>query len=176
MRILIASCTVLFSLSALSSTLDLSVGDVYEGLEEINESPTGRRCMVTVNDIQKSQRGLHCLSVSLNILHPALKLVSGLKLESAITNYHRQEHPALKTCARSLDGSTSSDDIYSQDTLDLVTSPLGGAHRFGGTQFNYFLTPSSVTKSPVRTRVHVLKLFSERSIDCVGLQLRERLD
>jgi hypothetical protein len=173
----LVSCVLgLLSLSAFAGSLDVKVGDVYQGLEEINEHSTGRDCTVTVNALTKAQKGLHCYDVSLNIIHTGLKLVSDLKLQSSITNYHRSEYPALKTCALTQDGSTSSDEIYSSDTTNLVSSIFSGMHKERSTQYDYFMRISKSTKAPLETRVHVMKPLLEKNIDCVNLQLKARID
>jgi hypothetical protein len=163
------------SFSSFASSLDIKAGDVYQGLEEINEHSTGRECTVTVNSLIKSQKGFHCFDISLNIIQPGLKLVSDLKLQSSITNYHRSEYPTIKTCALTLDGSTSSDEIFSADTTNLVSSIFSGMHKERSTQYDYFLRISKSLKTPFETRVHVMKPLREINIDCVKLELRARV-
>ena len=171
------SCFLGFiTLSSFASTLDVKVGDVYQGLEEINEHQTGQACTVTVNSVTKSLKGIHCYDISLNIVHPGLKIVSDLKLQSSITNYHRNEYPQLKTCALTQDGSTSTDEIYSEDTTNLVSSIFSGMHKERSTQLDYFLRLSRLNKAPMETRVHIMKPLMEKNVDCVDLALKTRIN
>lgn len=170
MRIFLLVAISFFSFSLYAKTLVLQQGDLFEGQEYINEHATGRSCMVSVNGVTPINKGLHCYQVSLNISHQDLKLVSALILQSRVTNAHRPEYPALKSCAKTVDGDTSGDEIYSRDTELLVTDIFSGMHKQSGTRFDYMLTLSQQSKSPLRTRVHVMKTFSEKDYDCVGLK------
>jgi len=172
-KIILLVLGVLSSYS-LANTIDIKVGDTYQGYEEINEYLTGRDCAVTVNAITKSKKGMHCYNISLKIVHASMEFASDLKLQSSITNYHRSEYPTLKTCALIQNGSTSSDEIYSEDTTNLVSSIFSGMHKERSTQYDYFMRISKSTKAPFETRIHIMKPLLEKNIDCVNLQLKAR--
>lgn len=157
---------------SMAQTHSVRRGDVFIGDELYNEHKTGNICYITINGLQEApERGLHCYSIDFafaSIREDIPKEV--LKVDSRITNYHRPEYPNFKTCAMNVNGTTSGDDIYGEDTANLYNQIFGGAHSTDSVQNDYFLTLSSKSKTVVRARIHVLKTFSEYNVDCVNLQ------
>ena len=106
----------------------------------------------------------------MQVMHETLNLAVPLKVVSRITNYHRPEYPQIKTCAKTLDSRTDSDEIIGLETSNLVTDTFGGTHKDGSVQYDYFLSLDRLDKTPTRSRIHVMKLFSEVDYDCVRLE------
>lgn len=171
MRVLIMCLLFAFPFAIRAQTLFVQAGEVYQGLEEINEHRTGKTCRVHVTEVSPSPRGLHCFDVILSFKHEGLGIAEDLKLSSRVTNAHRIEYPVVKTCAKTLSGETWSDEIYSTDTANLVTDIFAGMHRERRVQYDYFLSLDSEWKTPIRTRIHVMKTLSEKNVDCVDLEL-----
>lgn len=160
--------SLIFS-QAFASSVNMASGEHYLGDEQINGKYTGNRCSVVVNKVEVSQKGLHCFKVNLHIMHQGLKVGADLDLESRVTNYHRSEYPQVKTCAKTTDGRTSTDEIYSSDTTNLMTDIFSGAHKVSRTRYDYHLSLHPADKAPFRTRIHVMKMLSEDDYDCVNL-------
>jgi hypothetical protein len=171
MRALMIGLLIAFPCISLAQTLIVQAGEVYQGIEEINEHRTGRSCRVHVKEISPSSRGLHCFNVVLSLKHQGLAIKDELSLTSRVTNAHRAEYPLVKTCAKTLNGETWSDEIYSSDTTNLVTDIFSGMYQERRVRFDYFLSLDSELKTPSRTRVHVMKSLSEKNVDCVDLEL-----
>ncbi|MCK6598293.1 MAG: hypothetical protein L6Q37_08015 [Bdellovibrionaceae bacterium] len=154
------------------SALHVNSQALYHGQELINEHPTGNICYLYVDSITKNTKGKHCYEMQVrpiftNPTHPLNN--ESLILVSQITNYHRKEYPQVKTCATSLDGKTSLDNIYGDDENQIFTPLFSTEFKSRKTQYDFFVTISSVNKMPTRTRLHQMEMFKELNIDCVNL-------
>jgi hypothetical protein len=168
---------ILFVLSmggaASAATIESNSGELYQGSEYLNEHPTGRICYVYLDYVVANPVGKHCYSLTTRPVfatdrdqHPK----DEIELRSRITNQHRPEYPGLKTCATSLDGKTSGNDIYSDQTEGIYTQFFAWAGVHDGDQYDFFLTFSPESKRPVRARLHRMNWLSEKNYDCVGMQ------
>ncbi|MBN8542495.1 MAG: hypothetical protein J0L82_19045 [Deltaproteobacteria bacterium] len=156
-----------------AAVIDVSGGELYRGEELVNERPTGGICYLYIDYVETIPKGLYCHSLTTRPVfftdrdsHPK----DEIKVMGNITNYHRPEYPALKTCAMSLDGKTSGNDIYESDDTNLYNQLFSWADKHGGYQFDFFVTFSPTTKRPSRTRLHRMNWMSEKNYDCVNLQ------
>jgi len=143
----------------------------YKGEEYYNGKPTFNSCYVIVDRVQKNEKGKHCYDVSWRYASnrtdvPKTQLI----VSSRITNYHRAEYPEIKTCAMSIDGRTSGDDIYEDDYSELVNDIFNGRLDIKRTQYHHFLSLNVSDKTLKRARIHGLKWFKEWDVDCVNLQ------
>ncbi|MFN3698020.1 MAG: hypothetical protein ACK4VO_11320 [Pseudobdellovibrio sp.] len=156
-----------------ANTINALNGDLYMGDEFVNERGTGHACYLYVDEISQQSARLHCYNLSVRPIfttdrneHPQDSLI----VQGHITNAHRSEYPKIKTCASSLDGKTSGQDIYSQDTKNIYNHLFSWAGLFNGAQYDLFVTNSSKTKQPSRVRLHKLTTLSEKNYDCVNLK------
>lgn len=163
-----------FQLSvSFAATVNSLGGELYQGQEFVNENPTGRICYLYVDAVQPAAFGQHCTTMSVRPVYATDRNIQpqdSLKVVSAVTNYHRPEYPAIKTCAMNLNGQTSGNDIYGQDDTHLYNQLLSWEDDYQGNQFSFFVTISPVTKLPVRTRLHKLNWMSETDYDCLSLK------
>lgn len=155
-----------------AAILSLKPGTVYMGKESLNERLTGNSCFITIHRVDLApEKGMHCHSVDFLFASERTDVPKEtLRVDSRVTNLHRSEYPGLRTCAMNVDGSTSGDEIYGEDTESLYNQSFGGGKNQDGTQYDYFLTVSPKTKDLVRARIHVLKILTERNFDCVRLE------
>tara|TARA_B110001454_G_scaffold219195_1_gene251386 strand:+ start:24445 stop:24975 length:531 start_codon:yes stop_codon:yes gene_type:complete len=174
MKSLILSVAVFLgiSLSQAATVSENAVG-LYQGEEHIEEQPTGRVCYLYVDYIEANPLGRHCYNLTTRPVfstdrdsHPKDEIV----VQGHVTNYHRPEYPAIKTCAMSLDGKASGNDIYGNDSTNLYNQIFSWESSHGGYRFNFFVTFSPATKLPSRTRFHRMNWMSEKDYDCVNLQ------
>lgn len=172
-KILITITISLISALSFAGTVKVRSGDLYQGEEQVNENSTGRTCYVYLDRIEQNPVGKHCYKITARPKfftdresHPQDEIVT----MSRITNAHRPEYPQFKTCASSLDGKTSGNDIYGDDESVIYTQFFAWAGDFDGNQFDFFITISPETKQPSRIRLHKLNWFSETNYDCVNLQ------
>lgn len=150
----------------------LNAQELYRGQELANENPTGNACYLYIDTIAVSKKGKHCYDITVRPIFGDSKIQlnnESLILSSRVTNYHRKEYPQIKTCATRRDGNTSLDDIYGDDTSDLVTPFFSTEFRRGRIQYSFFVTLSGSDKKPTRTRLHQMTTFKETDIDCVNL-------
>ncbi len=155
-----------------ASILNLRPGQVYMGKESLNERLTGNSCFITIHRVDLApEKGMHCHSIDFLFASERTDVPKeALRVDSRVTNLHRSEYPGLRTCAMNVDGSTSGDEIYGEDTESLYNQSFGGGKRQDGIHYDYFLTVSPKTKDLVRARIHVLKILTERNFDCVRLE------
>lgn len=152
-----------------AQTLKTYAGQTFTGKTYVNEKATGQTCHVIVNQVAaKSTFGNHCYDLEAtfgfdNSQSPAVVLAS------RVTNAHRAEYPQFKSCAASLNGLTSEQDIYNISAEDLYTPFFAAEEKVGSKQYDYFLTIDPVTKLPTRARVHVMTWFTENNYDCLNL-------
>lgn len=174
MKQLIISIVILFGVAiGLAATISENTVGLYQGEEQVNEHPTGRTCYLYIDHAEENFIGKHCYNLTTRPVfstdrdsHPQQKLV----VQGRVTNYHRPEYPAVKTCAMSLDGKTSENDIYGNDSANLYNQLFASVSQYEGYQFDFFVTFSPVTKLPSRTRLHRMNWMSEKDYDCVNLQ------
>lgn len=165
--------TLVFGFYSQSATINATASELYIGEELLDEHSTGKTCYLYVDQVNPIEKGQHCYSI---YVRPAFATdgdkmpKDGLVVSSRITNYHRSEYPSIKTCAMSLDGKTSGNDIYQSDDSKLYNDILGWNGRYNGSQFDFFVSISPVTKLPVRTRFHKLNWYSEKNYDCINLK------
>jgi hypothetical protein len=171
--ILITALLLMTGLHAYASTHNLRDRQVYIGKESYNEHLTGKNCFVTIHEvIPYPEKGLHCHKVNFQFSADRTDIPRDpLLVDSRVTNYHRPEFPQTRTCAMNVNGTTSGDEIYGEETEILYNQVFGGQQSVGGTQYDYFLTLSSTTKLAVRARIHVTQWLREYDVDCVNLEL-----
>jgi len=157
---------------AQASTQALKTGQVYMGKETLNERLTGNSCFITIQRVEPlAEKGLHCHAVEFLFASVRTDVPKdSLRVDSRITNYHRPEFPNVRTCAMNVNGTTSGNEIYGDNTEALYNQIFGGAMKQGGMQFDYFLTLSPTTKEVVRARIHIQDSMSEKGVDCVRLE------
>jgi hypothetical protein len=162
----------LLSAQANASTQNLRAGQVYMGKEAVNEHLTGNNCFITIQRVEPFlEKGLHCHSAEFLFATVREDVPKGtLRVDSRVTNYHRPEFPKVRTCAMNVNGTTSGDEIYGDDTSVLYNQIFGGSMKEGGTQYDYFLTLAPDTREAVRARVHIQETLTERDVDCVRLK------
>lgn len=157
---------------ALAETQNLKQGQVYIGHELLNERATGNSCFITIQDVRaNNEKGLYCYTA--DFLFSSVRSdvpKDTLTVDSRITNYHRPEFPKVRTCAMNVNGTTSGNEIYGEDTSVLYNQIFGGETKLSGTQFDYFLTLAPDTKQAVRARVHIIDALEEKDVDCVALE------
>lgn len=170
--ILTAAILLSSSISQAATISENTVG-LYQGEEQVNEQPTGRTCYLYVDYVETNPVGQHCYNLTTRPVfstdrdsHPKDEIV----VMGHITNFHRIEYPAVKTCAKSLDGKTSGNDIYSEDTTNIYSQLFSWEAKYGGYQFDFFVSFSPDTKRPSHTRLHRMNWLSEKDYDCVNLQ------
>lgn len=158
---------------AMAETSNVKPGQVYIGKETYNEHSTGKICYVTIQGAQAiPAKGLYCNNIEFQFNSVREDLPKDiLSVDSRITNYHRPEFPQVRTCAMNVNGTTSGNEIYGEDTSLLYNQIFGGSHSVGSTRYDYFLTLSSNKKLAVRARIHVMQSFNEYDVDCVNLEL-----
>ncbi len=158
---------------ASAQTQQLKAGQIYMGKEAVNEHATGNNCFISVHEVMPySDKGLHCYSAVFDFNSVREDMPKQpLKVDSRVTNYHRPEFPKVRTCAMNVDGTTSGNEIYGEDTTLLYNQIFGGDLQVGGTMFDFFLTLDPVKKTAIRARVHVRKTFDEYDVDCTNLEL-----
>jgi hypothetical protein len=154
-------------------TINSQNGDLYQGDEYVNEQATGKTCYLYVDYIDVNPVGKYCYNLTTRPvfstdrnIHPKDEIV----VMGHITNFHRPEYPKIKTCAMSLDGKTSGNDIYGDDDTTLYNQLFSWEGNFNGNQFDFFVTLSADTKKPSRTRLHRMNWMSETDYDCLNLQ------
>lgn len=164
---------ILLTSSALAQTNYLEQSTVYRGVEAVNEHTTGSYCYVTISRVYEIDKGQHCYSSDVILSTHTDTGINNqvVNLNTRITNYHRREYPHKKTCAIGTDGTSYRDDIYSHETEGIYNKIFAGTHKEGSTQFDYFLTVHPDTKLASRFRVHILKPWLEKDIDCINLKL-----
>lgn len=167
---LIISLTTTF---ASATTVKVQSGDLYQGEEQVNEKSTGRSCYVYLDRIENNPVGKYCYNLTARPkfftdreIHPQDEITT----QSRITNAHRPEYPQFKTCATSLDGKTSGNDIYGDDDSLIYTQFFAWAGDYNGNSFDFFITIAPETKQLSRIRLHKINWFSETNYDCVELQ------
>jgi len=174
MKISILTVAILLSVSmSQAATISENTVGLFQGEEQVNEQPTGRACYLYVDYVEVNPVGRHCYNLTTRPVfstdrdsHPKDEIV----VQGHITNYHRPEYPTVKTCAMSLDGKTSGDDIYGTDATNLYNQLFSWEGQHRGYQFDFFVTFSPTTKLPSRTRLHRMNWLSEKNYDCVNLQ------
>lgn len=174
MRNAILTAAILLSVSmSRAATISENTVGLFQGEEQVNEQPTGRACYLYVDRAEANPVGRHCYNLITRPVfstdqdsHPKNEII----VMGHITNFHRPEYPAVKTCAMSLDGKTSDNDIYGVDTTNLYSQLFSWEAQYGGYQFDFLVTFSPATKLPVRTRLHRMNWMSEKDYDCVNLQ------
>jgi len=172
MKFIFSICLVIFS-SAQAATINSINGDLYMGDELVNEHPTGQACYLYVDEIVANPVGMHCYNLSVRPIFTTDRQEQpqdSLIVQGHITNAHRSEYPKIKTCATSLNGKTSGQDIYSNNTTEIYNQLFSWAGRFNGNQLDLFVTNSAQAKQPSRVRLHKLNAFVEKNYDCVNLQ------
>ncbi|WP_041577155.1 hypothetical protein [Bdellovibrio bacteriovorus] len=104
--------------SAFARALNAYPGLTLQGLELVNEKPTGGKCYVVVQRVEANNtKGKHCFDVEAQFIFQSAAITKDPAiLTSRVTNYHRPEYPTQKSCAESLDGKTSGDEIYGNDS------------------------------------------------------------
>jgi hypothetical protein len=154
-------------------TQNLAARQTYVGQEYYDEHSTGRTCYVQVNGVRPySEKGQHCYLVDMRVASLAADVpAQELTVSSRVTNYHRPEFPQKRTCALNIDGTSSGDELYGTDTSMIYNQIFAGQHNENGIRYDYFLTLDPVKKQATRARIHVMRLFTEHDIDCVGLEL-----
>ncbi|NJL24500.1 MAG: hypothetical protein HC902_04585 [Calothrix sp. SM1_5_4] len=70
-----------------------------------------------------------------------------------------------------INGTTSGDEIYGNETDRLYNQIFGGKYTEGASSFDFFLTLDPVTKLVIMARIHVTKTFEQYDVDCVNLEL-----
>lgn len=158
--------------SVMAQTIMSNNGDLYMGEELYNEHPTGRECYIYVDLIEANPRGLHCYDLTSRAVFFTdrdKQPKDEIKLIGHITNSHRPEYPAMKTCAMGVDGKTSGMNIYEKDTASIFNQMFSWAGKYNGAQFDYFILMSPVTKQPTEARLHKMTWSSEVNYDCVKL-------
>lgn len=170
--ILTAAILLSASISFAATISEKTVG-LFQGEELVNEHSTGKACYIYVDYVKANTKGRHCYDLTTRPVfstdrdtHPKYEII----VQSRITNYHRSEYPAVKTCAMSLDGRTSDNDIYEVDTTNLYNQIFSWEAKHEGYQFDFFVTFSPETKLPVRTRLHKMNWTSEKDYECINLQ------
>lgn len=151
-------------------TIQSKAGDLYEGKEYVNEQATGKACYLYIDNVSTNLIGNHCYDVEARFATPSVKsniVKDGVIVQSHITNAHRPEYPAIKTCATNLRGETSGNDIYSMNDENLFNSLFSWAGENQDAQYDFFITFSAESKKPSRVRLHELKTFSENNYDCL---------
>ncbi len=174
MKNTILTAAILLSVSmSQSATISENTVGLFQGEEQVNEHSTGRTCYLFVDHAEANPFGRHCNNLTARPVfstdrnsHPKDEIV----LKGRVTNYHRPEYPAVKSCAMSLDGKTSGNDIYEADTTNLYNQLFSWEAKYGGYQFDFFVTFSPATKLPVRTRLHRMNWVSEKDYECINLQ------
>lgn len=172
MKYIFSILLIAFS-SANAATINTLNGDLYMGDELVNEQPTGQACYLYVDEINPNPVGLHCNNLSVRPIFATDRSEQpqdSITVQGHITNAHRTEYPKIKTCATSLDGKTSGQDIYSNNTEAIYNQLFSWAGSYNGHQFDLFVTHTSKTKQPSRVRLHKLNAFVETNYDCVNLQ------
>lgn len=174
MKNVILTAAILMSVSmSHGATISENTVGLFQGEEQVNEESTGQTCYLYVDNAEVNAVGHHCYNLTTRPIfstdresHPKGEIV----VQGQVTNYHRAEYPAVKTCAMSLDGKTSGNDIYGTDTTNIYNQLFSWESEYAGYQFDFFVTFSSVTKLPTRTRLHRMNWMSEKDYDCVNLQ------
>lgn len=163
---------LILSGTANAKTLDAYSGQTLQGIEQINEHPTGNICYMVIRHVaDQSNKGHHCYDIEAQFAFNNNNVKKDpVLLTSRVTNYHRSEYPQVKSCAANVNGKTSEQDIYENNTEILYTPFFSADEKNGSTQYDYFISIDPVTKSPSRARVHILKPFSETNYDCVNLK------
>lgn len=153
-----------------AAVINSTAGDFFQGREYVNEQPTGKLCYLYVDQVASSNKGQHCQTMAVRAVfatdrseQPQDQII----VESPVTNYHRAEYPAIKTCAMNLQGKTSENDIYQHEDTNLYIQFLSWNGKVNGNSFDLFVTNSAVTKSPVRVRLHKLNWHTETNFDCL---------
>jgi hypothetical protein len=156
-----------------ASTISENTAGLYQGEEQVNEHPTGHTCYLYVDYAAVNPVGNHCYNLTTRPVfstdrdsHPKDEVV----VQGQVTNYHRPEYPKVKTCAMNMDGKTSGNEIYGDDTANLYNQLFSWEAKYGRYQFDFFVNFSPVTKLPSRTRFHRMNWMSEKDYDCVNLQ------
>ncbi len=169
-KILLLFSLLLFN-TAKATTLDTYAGQTLQGIEQINEHTTGNICYVVIRDVvDKSSKGHHCYDLEVQFAFNNNNISKNpVLLMSRVTNYHRSEYPQVKYCAANVNGKTSEQDIYENNTEILYTPFFTAEEKNGANQYDYFISIDPVTKIPSRARLHILKPFSETNYDCVHL-------
>ena len=164
--------SLILSGTANAKTLAAYSGQTLQGTEQINEHSTGNICYVVIRDVvDKSNKGHHCYDIEAQFAFNNNNVSKDhVFLMSRVTNYHRSEYPGIKSCAANVNGKTSEQDIYENNTEILYTPFFSADAKMGATQYDYFISIDPVTKMPSRARLHILKPFSETNYDCVNLK------
>ena len=159
--------------NAMADTSNVKPGQVYVGKETFNEHSTGKVCYVTIKGTRAiPEKGLHCNNIEFQFNSIREDLPKDiLSVDARVTNYHRPEFPETRTCAMNVNGTTSGDEIYGEETSILYNQIFGGSHSVSSTRFDYFLTLSPNKKLAARARIHVTQAFNEYDVDCVNLEL-----
>lgn len=172
-KIFISLLTIFTGLSGHSATIHSVGGELYQGSELVNEKATGKTCYLYLDTVEANPVGLHCYKLTTRPVFTTDRAnlpQDEIVVLGRITNYHRSEYPQLKTCAMNLRGQTSENDIYGNDDATLYNQLFSWQGKQGATQFDFFVTYSPVTKTPIRTRMHKMNRMSETDYDCVNLQ------
>lgn len=145
-------------------------GTTYVGEEYYNDKATGQVCYVIADNVIVNKKGNYCYDIKWRYASLRSDIVKNdLTVSSRITNYHRSEYPKLKTCVKNIDGTTSGDDIYGDDTEILVNDIFNGIIKKDGTEYHLFLSLNS-NKELTRSRIHGLRWNKEWDVDCINLK------
>lgn len=174
-KILNAIFPIAISFSGFAATNAVQRDQLYVGQELIvygmHEQPTGNLCYVKIDDVRANQRGKHCYDFDFQFLSNRPDVTKDIfSVQTRVTNYHRPEYPTTKTCAMNVDGTTYNDDIYGDNSNDLVNDISAGDKK-GKPKLDFFLTLSRDTKLVSRARIHFMSMLKEYSVDCAGMKL-----
>jgi len=164
-----------FTSSIFAATNAVQRDQLYVGQEILvngmHEHPTGSLCYIKIDDVKANPIGKHCYNFGFQFLSNRSDISKEVfSVQTRVTNYHRPEYPTTKTCAMNVDGTTYHDDIYGDNTNDLVNDIAAG-DKAGRPKLDFFLSLSRETKLATRARIHFLSPLKEYSVDCVGLKL-----
>lgn len=169
--------TALFSMNAFASSVNIYSGQTFVGQEQVDFKPTGKTCVVTVQNLfDYSIKGNTCkqVKVSYHFHNEELSREQQTgKMQTRVTNYHTKEYPQKRSCAEPMyleNGVKAKADIYGEDTTYLYNPMFNGEADVDGTEFHYFLSISGYTKTPTRAAINVVGWFSETLWECVNLQ------
>lgn len=166
---------IVLSSTTFAATNAVQRDQLYVGQEILvngmHEQPTGNLCYIKIDDVRANPVGKHCYNFDFQFLSNRPDISKDIfSVQTRITNYHRPEYPTTKTCAMNVDGTTYHDDIYGDNTNDLVND-ISAGDRAGRPKLDFFLSLSRETKLATRARIHFLSMLKEYSVDCAGLKL-----
>mgnify|MGYP000383277383 CR=1 FL=1 len=165
MKVLI---TFLLFQTSFASTFIFPERSILLGEEFYNHKATGNRCFVQLDYVEDLHSlGNHCykLHVKFGFTTKNQRHVRDtIALQSRVTNYHRVDYPALKSCAEPIRGGNfdgAEIDIYGAETAELYNQIFSWEKKVNKLQQSVHLSFSKETKAPTVLRLHTLNWLRE---------------